>query len=44
VVAAPPAIANAIVGALAPFGVIHFDGAATPARVWAAMRGGVWLG
>ncbi|MDA1311253.1 MAG: xanthine dehydrogenase family protein molybdopterin-binding subunit [Proteobacteria bacterium] len=39
-VAGPPAIANAIVDALAPFGVTHFDGAATPARVWAAMRGG----
>ena len=38
---APPAIANAIVDALAPFGVTHFDGAATTARVWAAMRGGV---
>ena len=39
VVAGPPAIANAIVDALAPFGVTRFDGAATPERVWRAMRG-----
>jgi aerobic carbon-monoxide dehydrogenase large subunit len=38
VVAGPPAIANAIVDALAPYGVTHFDGAATPGRVWRAMR------
>jgi aerobic carbon-monoxide dehydrogenase large subunit len=37
VVAAPPAIANAIVDALAPLGVTHFDGPATPERVWWAM-------
>jgi aerobic carbon-monoxide dehydrogenase large subunit len=40
VVAGPPAIANAIVDALAPFGVTRFDGAATPERVWRAMRDG----
>jgi carbon-monoxide dehydrogenase large subunit len=38
-VAAPIAIQNAIVDALAPFGVIDFDGPATPERVWRAMRG-----
>jgi aerobic carbon-monoxide dehydrogenase large subunit len=38
VVAGPPAIANAIVDALAPLGVTHFDGAATPERVWRAMN------
>lgn len=39
VVAGPPAIANAVVDALAPFGVTRFHGAATPERVWRAMRG-----
>jgi aerobic carbon-monoxide dehydrogenase large subunit len=34
-----PAIGNAIVDALAPLGVMHFDGPATPLRVWQAMRG-----
>jgi carbon-monoxide dehydrogenase large subunit len=38
-VAMLPAIGNAIVGALAPLGVTHFDGPATPFRVWQAMRG-----
>ena len=33
-----PAIANAIVDALAPLGVTQFDGPATPFRVWQAMR------
>ena len=37
VVAGPPAVANAIVDALAPYGVTRFDGAATPERVWRAM-------
>lgn len=40
VVAGPAAIANAVVDALAPLGVTDFDGPATPARVWAAMRRG----
>lgn len=39
VVGAPAAIANAVVDALWPFGVRHFDGAATPDRVWKALRG-----
>jgi carbon-monoxide dehydrogenase large subunit len=38
-IAAPVAIQNAIIDALAPFGVINFDGPATPERVWRAMRG-----
>ena len=36
-----PAIANAIVDALAPLGVTGFDGPATPYRIWRAMRVGV---
>ncbi len=36
--AAPPAIANAIVDALKPFGVRHFDGVATPERIWEIMN------
>ncbi len=39
VVGAPSAIANAVVDALRPFGVRHFDGAATPERIWRAMQG-----
>jgi aerobic carbon-monoxide dehydrogenase large subunit len=37
-VAMLPAIANAVVDALAPFGVARFDGPATPCRVWEAMQ------
>ncbi len=37
-IAAFPAIANAILDALAPLGVKNFDGPATPERVWRAMR------
>ena len=32
-----PAVLNAVVDALAPFGVRHFDGPATPVRVWEAI-------
>lgn len=39
VVGAPAAIANAVVDALGPFGIRHFDGAATPERIWRAMHG-----
>ena len=39
-IAAFPAIANAIVDALAPLGVAGFDGPATPERVWRAIRRG----
>jgi carbon-monoxide dehydrogenase large subunit len=38
-VGAPPAIVNAVVDALEPFGVRHVDMPVTPARVWEAMRG-----
>ncbi len=37
-IAAFPALANAILDALAPLGVKNFDGPATPERVWRAMR------
>jgi aerobic carbon-monoxide dehydrogenase large subunit len=37
-IAAFPAIANAILDALAPLGVKGFDGPATPARIWQAMQ------
>jgi len=37
-IAAFPAIANAILDALAPFGVEGFDGPATPARIWQALQ------
>jgi carbon-monoxide dehydrogenase large subunit len=37
-IAAFPAIANAILDALAPLGVKNFDGPATPGRVWQAME------
>ena len=33
-----PAIGNAIMDALAPLGVKHFDGPATPLRVWQALQ------
>ncbi len=35
-----PAVGNAILDALAPFGVAGLDGPATPYRVWWAMHGG----
>src|SRR3712207_9009591 len=38
-VGSPPAVVNAVVDALAPFGVTHLDMPCTPARVWAAMHG-----
>jgi aerobic carbon-monoxide dehydrogenase large subunit len=38
-VAMLPAIHNAIIDALAPLGVTHFDGPATPCRVWQAIAG-----
>jgi carbon-monoxide dehydrogenase large subunit len=39
-VGSPPTIVNAIVDALAPFGVRHLDMPCTPSRVWDAMRQG----
>ncbi len=38
-VGSPPAIVNAVVDALAPFGVRHVDMPMTPSRVWDAMQG-----
>jgi carbon-monoxide dehydrogenase large subunit len=38
-VAAPPALINAIVDALAPLGVSHIEMPATPERVWRAIQG-----
>ena len=37
-IAAFPAIANAILDALAPLGVRDFDGPASPAHIWQAMQ------
>jgi aerobic carbon-monoxide dehydrogenase large subunit len=39
-VGAPPAIVNAVVDALEPFGVRHVDMPVTPARVWEGMQKG----
>ena len=38
-VGSPPAIVNAVVDALGPYGLRHMDMPCTPARVWAAMQG-----
>ncbi len=38
-VGSPPAIVNAVIDALAPYGVRHADMPLTPSRVWDAMRG-----
>lgn len=38
-VGSPAAVVNAVVDALAPFGVRHADMPLTPAAVWRAMRG-----
>ncbi|GAA2523838.1 aerobic carbon-monoxide dehydrogenase large subunit [Winogradskya humida] len=38
-VGSPPAIVNAVVDALKPYGVRHADMPLTPSRVWDAMRG-----
>jgi carbon-monoxide dehydrogenase large subunit len=37
-VASPPALANAVVDALTPFGVRHLDLPLTPERVWSAIH------
>jgi aerobic carbon-monoxide dehydrogenase large subunit len=39
-VGSPPAVVNAVVDALEPFGVRHIDMPVTPARVWEAMQKG----
>ncbi|MGF1599657.1 MAG: xanthine dehydrogenase family protein molybdopterin-binding subunit [Acidimicrobiales bacterium] len=38
-IGATPAVHNAVVGALTPFGVTHLDLPCTPMRVWAAIAG-----
>ena len=38
-VGSPPAVVNAVIDALAPFGVKHADMPLTPAQVWRAMNG-----
>jgi carbon-monoxide dehydrogenase large subunit len=38
-IAAPAAVANAVIDALAPFGVRHLDMPLTPATIWQAMQG-----
>lgn len=38
-IGAPPAIINALVDALAPFGVSHIDMPATPEKIWGALAG-----
>jgi carbon-monoxide dehydrogenase large subunit len=37
-IAAPPALVNAVVDALSPYGVSHIDMPVTPEKVWRAMR------
>jgi carbon-monoxide dehydrogenase large subunit len=34
-----PAVVNAVVDALQPYGLTHMDMPCSPARVWAAMQG-----
>jgi carbon-monoxide dehydrogenase large subunit len=38
-VGSPPAVVNAVVDALKPFGIRHADMPLTPSRVWEAMKG-----
>jgi carbon-monoxide dehydrogenase large subunit len=40
-VGSPPAVVNAVIDALAPYGVRHADMPLTPSRVWEAMQGTV---
>jgi len=37
-IGAPPALVNAVIDALAEFGIEHLDMPLTPERVWAAIR------
>ncbi|MDQ1428591.1 MAG: aerobic carbon-monoxide dehydrogenase large subunit, partial [Acidimicrobiaceae bacterium] len=39
-IAAAPAVMNAIIDALSPYGVTDIDMPATPERVWTAIQGG----
>jgi carbon-monoxide dehydrogenase large subunit len=34
----PPALVNAVVDALAPFGITHLDMPLTPSRLWKALQ------
>jgi carbon-monoxide dehydrogenase large subunit len=36
----PPAVVNAVVDALGPFGVTHLDMPLTPSRLWTALARG----
>jgi len=38
-IGAPPAVQNAVIDALRPYGVTHLDMPCTPERVWRAIRG-----
>ncbi|MEE4021674.1 aerobic carbon-monoxide dehydrogenase large subunit [Gordonia sp. PKS22-38] len=38
-VGSPPAVVNAVIDALAPYGIRHADMPLTPSRVWEAMQG-----
>jgi carbon-monoxide dehydrogenase large subunit len=37
-IAATPAVANAVIDALSPFGITHLDLPLSPQRVWKALR------
>jgi carbon-monoxide dehydrogenase large subunit len=37
-VAAPPALVNALLDALRPFGIPHIDMPASPSRIWQALQ------
>jgi carbon-monoxide dehydrogenase large subunit len=37
-IASTPAIANAVLDALSPFGVTHIDMPLTPSRIWQAVK------
>jgi carbon-monoxide dehydrogenase large subunit len=37
-IGAPPAVVNAAVDALSPYGVTHLDMPLTPARIWTALQ------
>jgi len=38
-IASPAAVVNAVIDALAPFGVAHIDMPVTPEKVWNAING-----
>jgi carbon-monoxide dehydrogenase large subunit len=38
-IASPAAVVNAVMDALAPFGITHIDMPLTPAKVWQAVQG-----